>query len=89
MLKVLAASTGMASILVFVLYLNSSAVSALYAHPKRLSTIAVVLIYWVGRMLLLVHRGEMKEDPVVFAATDRASYFCFAAVSAVALAASL
>jgi 4-hydroxybenzoate polyprenyltransferase len=89
MLKVLAASTGMASILVFVLYLNSSAVSALYVHPKRLSTIAVVLIYWVGRILLLVHRGEMKEDPVVFAATDRASYFCFAVVFAVALAASL
>jgi 4-hydroxybenzoate polyprenyltransferase len=34
MLKVLAASTGMASILVFVLYLNSSAVSTLYAPPS-------------------------------------------------------
>jgi len=32
-----------------------------------------ILLYWVSRVLILTHRGEMHDDPVVFAARDRAS----------------
>lgn len=80
MLKMLAATTGIASILTFTLYLNSSAVAALYVHPQWLVAIDVVLIYWVARTLLLAHRGEMHDDPLVFATTDRVSLACAAVV---------
>ena len=80
MLKILASATGVASILIFTLYLNSKAVIALYGHPEFLSAIDVVLIYWVARTLLLAHRGEMNDDPLVFATTDRVSLACAAIV---------
>jgi 4-hydroxybenzoate polyprenyltransferase len=80
MLKILAAATGIASILIFTLYLNSGVVAALYVHPRWLSAIDVVLIYWVARTLLLAHRGDMNDDPLVFATTDRISLACAAIV---------
>jgi 4-hydroxybenzoate polyprenyltransferase len=80
MLKILAAATGIASILIFTLYLNSGVVAALYIHPRWLSAIDVVLIYWVARTLLLAHRGDMNDDPLVFATTDRISLACAAIV---------
>ncbi len=89
MLKMLAATTGIASILVFTLYLNSRAVAALYVHPQWLVAIDVVLIYWVARTLLLAHRGEMHDDPLVFATTDRVSLACAAVVLFVMAVASV
>jgi 4-hydroxybenzoate polyprenyltransferase len=80
MLKILAAATGIASILIFTLYLNSGVVAALYVHPRWLSAIDIVLIYWVARTLLLAHRGDMNDDPLVFATTDRISLACAAIV---------
>lgn len=76
MLHALAAASGMVSVLVFALYLNSEAVAVLYQHPKWLVGVCVVLFYWIGRILLLTHRGHMHEDPVVFAVTDRVSLAC-------------
>jgi hypothetical protein len=32
-----------------------------------------VLVYWLGRAFFLTGRGEMRQDPVMFAATDRIS----------------
>jgi hypothetical protein len=51
-------------------------VSLLYTHPNRLWGIPVVLLYWISRVSLLTHRGEMHEDPVLFAAKDRVSLLC-------------
>jgi hypothetical protein len=33
-----------------------------------------VLLFWMGRIWLLAHRGEVHDDPVVFALTDRTSF---------------
>lgn len=88
MLEALAAASGFTAILVFALYLNSEAVKALYHAPSRLSMLCVIMVYWLGRVLLLAHRGEMHDDPVVFAATDRTSLVCVA-VAAGVVAASL
>ena len=35
-----------------------------------------VLLYWVSWIWLKAHRGEMHDDPVVFAITDRVSLVC-------------
>jgi hypothetical protein len=33
-----------------------------------------LLLYWISRMWLLAHRGQMHDDPVVFALKDATSY---------------
>jgi 4-hydroxybenzoate polyprenyltransferase/phosphoserine phosphatase len=77
-LESLAAASGFTAVLVFALYLNSATVIELYGASQRLWLICIVLIYWIGRMLLLTHRGQMHDDPVIFAVTDRASLACVA-----------
>lgn len=82
-LESMAAASGYVAVMVFALYLNSPAVEALYHAPHRLWFICVVLLYWISRVLLLTHRGEMRDDPVVFAATDRVSLVCAGLAAAV------
>lgn len=80
LLEGIAAVSGYLSVLIFGLYLNSDTVVALYSNPTWLYGIMVVLLYWVTRILLLTHRGEMHEDPVLFAWRDESSIFCAGAV---------
>jgi hypothetical protein len=44
-----------------------------------------LLILWVSRFWLLASRGELNEDPVVFALTDRTSLLIGAGIAAIAL----
>ena len=76
MLEAMAAGTGYVAIMIFALYINSPAVTALYRSPEYLWAICLVLFYWISRVLLLTHRGEMHDDPVVFAVTDLKSLVC-------------
>jgi 4-hydroxybenzoate polyprenyltransferase/phosphoserine phosphatase len=69
----LAAASGFVAVLVLALYINSPAVAALYRHPNLLWGVCIILVYWLGRVYFLAGRGEMNQDPVVFAATDRIS----------------
>lgn len=83
-----ALASGMVSVLITALYINSDAVRLLYKTPETLWIICVVLLYWLMRTVLIAHRGDMHDDPVVFAAKDRASHVCaalifFAAVSGI------
>ena len=80
-LQFMSAASGYVSLLVLALYLNSDAVRALYTHPDRLWIICIVLLFWISRVLLLTQRGEMHDDPVVFAATDRTSLLSAVACS--------
>jgi 4-hydroxybenzoate polyprenyltransferase len=66
-------ASGYLAVLVLALYLNSREVSSLYAHPGVLWLVCPVLLYWVTRLWFLAKRGELHEDPVVFACTDRSS----------------
>jgi 4-hydroxybenzoate polyprenyltransferase len=44
-----------------------------YGHPYGLWLLCPLLLYWLVRIWLKAHRGELHDDPVVFAATDRIS----------------
>ena len=88
MLAMLGASSGYISVLVFALYLTSAQVVALYAHPDVLWLACPLLLYWISRMWLLAHRGELDEDPVLFAVHDAPSYFVAAAIVGVMALAS-
>ncbi len=72
----MATSSGYVSVLVMALYLNSEAVQRLYHHPSVLWGICLVLLFWISRMVMITHRGNMHDDPVVFAARDAVSHGC-------------
>ena len=64
----------MASILILVLYLMDEVFpAALYALLGFLWAAPAAVFLWVGRIWLLAHRGQMTDDPVVFALTDKIS----------------
>ncbi|MGH8077244.1 MAG: UbiA family prenyltransferase [Lysobacter sp.] len=67
------AASGYIAVMVFALYINSPASLELYARPQFLWLLCPMLLYWVSRMWMVSHRGEMHDDPVIFAVTDRVS----------------
>jgi len=71
----LGTSSGYLAILVLGLYVNSDQVQTLYQYPQRLLLICPLLLYWVSRIWLVAHRGELLDDPVLFTLRDRVSYF--------------
>lgn len=62
------------SLLVVALYLNSAEVRAIHQNPQWLWLVLPALLYWLARVLIIVHRGGIHHDPVVFALRDRASW---------------
>jgi 4-hydroxybenzoate polyprenyltransferase len=78
-----------ASVVVFSFYIGAHDVTALYPHAARLWLITPLMIFWLSRVWLLASRGELNEDPVVFAVTDKMSLLIGAAIAAVAALAAL
>ena len=70
----LGVASGYISVLVVALYINSPEVRELYRTPTVLWALCPLLVYWLSRVWLLARRGEMHDDPVVFALKDRTSY---------------
>ena len=66
----LGSSAGYLSVLVLALYINSADVSKQYMQPELLWMLCPLLLYWISRLWLKTHRGEIHHDPVVFAMTD-------------------
>ncbi len=73
LVQALGSASGYLAVLVLALYIDSAASAALYAQPMRLWLLPPILLYWISRTWLLATRGEMHDDPVVFALTDRVS----------------
>lgn len=67
-------TSGLLSVLVFALYINSTAVTKLYQTPQLLWLLCPLLIYWITRIWFLANRGQVDHDPVVFALMDFRSY---------------
>ena len=74
--------SGYLSVLVFALYINSPEVVTSYQYPEVLWLICPLLLYWISRIWLIAGRGEMHDDPVVFAISDKASLFTAALLGA-------
>jgi 4-hydroxybenzoate polyprenyltransferase len=84
-LRTFGTASAYASVVVFTLYISGRDVAALYRHPQRMWLMTPLLILWVSRFWLLASRGELNEDPVVFALTDRTSLLIGAGIAAIAL----
>jgi 4-hydroxybenzoate polyprenyltransferase len=63
-------SSAFASVVVLSVYIGQPDVLSLYHHHDRMWLMAPLLILWLCRVWLLASRGELDEDPVVFALTD-------------------
>lgn len=70
----LGSACGYISVLVMALYVSSDEVRALYHNPGYLWFVCPILFYWIARVWILAHRGQMNEDPIVFALSDVTSY---------------
>jgi 4-hydroxybenzoate polyprenyltransferase len=72
-LRALGTGAAYASVVVLTLYINNPDTVMLYHHTSRLWLAVIVLLLWLSRIWMLTARGEMHDDPVVFAITDKRS----------------
>ena len=63
-------ASGYASVVIFALYIGNEVAQNLYPHHSRLWLLVPVLLLWLSRLWLKASRGELDEDPVVYAITD-------------------
>ena len=73
-LQSLGGASAIAAVLVLSLYIDSHAVQILYRSPRHLWLLCPVILVWLGRVWLITGRGQMHDDPVVYALKDRISW---------------
>lgn len=77
LLQIMGIVSGFMSAIVFSLYINSSEVVKLYKNPNLLWGMSLLFLFWISRMWLITVRGNMTDDPIIFAIKDKTSYFIF------------
>jgi 4-hydroxybenzoate polyprenyltransferase len=87
-LGALSAAAGLNAVTVFALYVSSDTVHRLYRHPPALWLVCPILMYWIGRVIILAERRRIHDDPVLFALQDRVSLIAFAAIAFIMVAAA-
>jgi 4-hydroxybenzoate polyprenyltransferase len=75
--------SGYLAVLIFALYITSDDVAMVYTTPKVLWLACPLILYWMSRMWLFAQRGSLRGDPLLFALSDRTSYFCIALLAMV------
>jgi len=65
--------SGYLSVLVMGLYIDDEAVIKYYSTPDWLWLVVASVLFWISRIWLVTYRGNMHEDPVVYAIHDRDS----------------
>jgi 4-hydroxybenzoate polyprenyltransferase len=89
MLTSLGTSLGAAAVLVLALYINADVSARNYSRPEVLWLLCPVLVYWLAYLWLKTGRGEMHDDPIIFAARNRASLAAVATGVAIMIAATV
>jgi len=72
-----------AAVLVTTLYISNPETSLLYNHALRLWLVVPVLLLWLSQVWMLASRGEMHDDPVVWAITSKRSLLLGAVIAAI------
>jgi 4-hydroxybenzoate polyprenyltransferase len=81
--------SGLVSVLVFALYLDSETVTRLYGASQALWFAVPVLVFWVSWVWVRTGRGEVTEDPILFALKDKASLLSGGAILVIFIIAQL
>jgi len=66
-------ASGYLAVLVLAVYINREASLVLYRRFELMWALCPLLLYWISHVWLIAHRGQMPDDPVLFAVTDRTS----------------
>lgn len=70
LLQIMGIASGFMSVVVFALYIDSPVVNQLYTHPQFLWGISLLLLFWISRIWIITNRGEMTDDPIIYAVKD-------------------
>jgi 4-hydroxybenzoate polyprenyltransferase len=81
-------ASGYLAVLVLALYINAEMTAGTYVHPNALWLLCPMMLYWISRMWLVAHRGQMSSDPLVFSLKDRVSYMMIGGMAIIWLIAS-
>lgn len=68
--------SGFSAVLVMATYINAPEIFALYRSPTALWGICLSMLFWITRASIVTHRGEMDDDPLIFAVRDPISLLC-------------
>jgi len=69
----LGVGAALSAVVVFGLFISAPETQARYATPQFMWLMAIGLIYWLARLWIKTSRGEMHDDPMVYAIKDRGS----------------
>lgn len=69
----LGVGAAMSAVVVFGLFISSPETAVRYGTPLALWLVALGLVFWLSRLWIKTGRGEMHDDPVVYAIKDRGS----------------
>lgn len=69
-LRSIGIASGFSALVVFALYINSDIVQDKYYQPELLWGTATILLYWINYVWFTAHRGNLHDDPVIFALKD-------------------
>jgi len=81
--------SGLISVLVICLYIESQQALSLYNESKLLWFIPFILLYWILETLLKVERGQIDDDPVKYALQSKTSYISVAGFLIILLLSSI
>jgi 4-hydroxybenzoate polyprenyltransferase/phosphoglycolate phosphatase-like HAD superfamily hydrolase len=87
MLWPLGVGTALFAVVVFGLFISEHETQGRYETPALLWLVAIGLIYWLARLWVKTSRGEMHDDPVVYAIQDKGSLVTLFMMLAITLAA--
>lgn len=73
LVMMLGVATGALAVLVLALYLSAGHPETHYRQGGLIWVVCVLLLYWVSHLWLAAHRGNMTDDPLLFALKDRLS----------------
>ena len=73
LVEMMGVASGFIAVMVLALYINGDSVLKLYRYPSIMWLTVPIFLYFVCRMWVKAHRGEMHDDPVVYAFRDRVS----------------
>ena len=72
-LSIFGISSGLISILILALYINSPSIFSNFNYPYFIWIVVFAILFWIAWIWLNVLRGDVDIDPILFAVNDKIS----------------
>ncbi len=83
LLLVMGMSASFAAAVILALYVESNTASSIYQVPVAIWAFVPLCLFWQCRVWLAAVRGEVHDDPIVYAAKDRSFWITVLAASVI------